>query len=538
MVSIQCAAAMATRGQERTGVSSRSQSGVYERTPTAYKICDHITECILYFSIVFAPWAFGTTNAPEIWILDAAGYLLGALLVTKWILRWRLGYAPARWLDPHPGTHAAAAQKATWLLAFLTVVILLYCVLGALNARALVDSSTGRFVYNPHTILWLPHSYDYPATWQYAAHYLAFACTFWAVRDWLLGRTSRERRFVLTDPAGAVSQSVRESIKASSEGSSRVPGELPDRLRRLLWVICINSSLLALESILQRLSGTGKLLWLLEPIWNKTEESQFGPYAYRSNAAQYLNLAWPLCLGFWSMLLRENRLRVGLRSRVGGSAHVILLPCAVLLMAAPMISTSRGGALIAVAGILTAVGILLAANLRSSRWVRIGIMVWFLAVIGLVGFLGWERLQKRLYQMFEDDSMSGRTEIYENSRRILADHQVFGVGPGAFAAVYKFYRKPGQTWEAWVHDDWLEFAITFGFVGFSFLVLVVLLIASRWFGSDGIHVPWEFMALCYVSLAGCLLHAKFDFPFQVHSIVHLFAVTSVIVFCIRRQGAP
>lgn len=529
---------MAARGQEKPGSFRKPPSGAQLRTPLSYKICDHITEGVLYFSIVFAPWAFGTTKAPETWILDAAGFLLGILLVTKWILRWRLGYGPSRWLDPDGGRRTAVAGKTTWLLAFITVELLFYCVLGALNARASIDTVTDRFVYNPHTLLWLPHSYDYPATWAYTAHYLAFACTFWAARDWLLGRTSRERRFVLTDPAGTVSPSVRESLKATSEGASRVPGELPDRLRRLLWVLCINSSLLAMEAILQRLSGTGKLLWLVQPFWNATEESQFGPYAYRSNAAQYLNLAWPVCLGFWSLLRRENRMRVGLRSRVGGSAHVILLPCAVVLMAAPIISTSRGGALIAGAGIATAVVLLLAANLRSARWVRVGIVLWFLAVIGMAGYLGWERLQQRLNHMFEDDSMSGRTEIYENSQRMLADHKVFGVGPGAFATVYKFYRKPGQVWHAWVHDDWLEFAITFGFVGLSLLVLVLLLIGSRWFASDGIHVPWEFMALLYLGFVGCLLHAKFDFPFQVHSIVHFFAITSAIAFCIRRHGAP
>ncbi len=529
---------MAEHGQNKASSFRRPQSGAPGRTPHVYKVCDQITEWVLYFSIVFAPWAFGTTKPPEIWILDATGYLLGILLVTKWVLRWRLGYAPSRWLDTQGGRLATVARNTTWMLAFLTGLLLFYCVVSALNARASIDSSTDRFVYNSHAILWLPHSFDYPATWQYAAHYLAFACTFWAVRDWLLGRTSRERRFVLTDPAGAVSPSVRESLKASSDGEARLPGELPDRLRRLLWVICINSTLLALESILQRLSGTSKLLWLVEPLWNKTEESQFGPYAYRSNAAQYLNLAWPLCLGFWSLLRRENRLRVGLRSRVGGSAHVVLLPCAVLLMAAPIVSTSRGGALVAGAGIITAVVILLAANLRSARWVRVGIMVWFLTVIGFSGYLGWQRLQLRLHRLFEDDSMSGRTQIYENSRRMLEDHKVFGIGPGAFATVYKFYRKPGQIWQAWVHDDWLEFAITFGYVGFSILVLVVLLIGSRWFASNGVFVPWEFMALSYIGLVGCLLHAKFDFPFQVHSIVHLFAVMSAIVFCIRRHGSP
>ena len=36
--------------------------------------------------------------------------------------------------------------------------------------------------------------------------------------------------------------------------------------------------------------------WLREPLWNKSADAQFGPYAYRSNAAQYFNLVWPVAL--------------------------------------------------------------------------------------------------------------------------------------------------------------------------------------------------------------------------------------------------
>lgn len=516
----------------------RGGSDASTRTPESYKICDRVTEVVIYLSVVFGPWAFGTTKSPETWILNSMGYVLGLLLMAKWVIRWRLDYKPARWSDPSNRTLTRIALNSTRLTALATIAILLYCVLSALNARASIDPDKGVFIYNTHSLSWLPHSYDFPATWVYFLHYLGFAFTFWAVRDWLLGKTSRERRFFVAEPPGAISSQVQESIRANSEGDSRAPGELPDRLRRLLWVICISGSALALEAILQRLSGTSKLLWLVVPHWNKDEAGQFGPYAYRSNGAQYLNLVWPVCLGFWSLLRKENRLHVGLRNRVGGSAHVVLLPCAVLLMAAPIISTSRGGALIAGGGIIAAVAILLSANTRSGKWIRLGILVWLTSGILMAGYLGWDRLQMRFHDLIQDDSMSGRTEIFENSRRIFEDHKVFGVGPGAYSTVYKFYRKPGQVWHAWVHDDWLEFRITFGWVGFSLILLAFLGVCSRWVASNGILVPWEFMALTYVAVFGCLAHGKFDFPLQVHSIAHLTVILCALLFCIRRHGEP
>jgi hypothetical protein len=32
------------------------------RTPKAYRICDGITEGLIYFGVVFTQWAFGTTQ--------------------------------------------------------------------------------------------------------------------------------------------------------------------------------------------------------------------------------------------------------------------------------------------------------------------------------------------------------------------------------------------------------------------------------------------------------------------------------------------
>src|SRR2546429_4492238 len=73
-----------------------------QRTPSAYRICDGITESALYFMIVFAPWSFGTTERWSIWTMNIAGYALGALLLVKRWVGWRAGYRPARWGSQRP----------------------------------------------------------------------------------------------------------------------------------------------------------------------------------------------------------------------------------------------------------------------------------------------------------------------------------------------------------------------------------------------------------------------------------------------------
>src|SRR6266404_9718235 len=293
------------------------------RTPSIHRMCDGMTEAALYFDIVFAPWAFGATERWSIWTLNVAGYVLGAMLLAKWLIRWRTGYRPARWgeaagvrnqrlevggeksevegqsseagqpgaggkiQDKEQGTrHNSGGLRATtkllnWILATLTVLILAYCLISAINARSTFLYREMAFVPHDH-IAWLPHSYDSWATWQAFWMYLGLALTFWAARDWLLGKTAGERR------ESRVGR--REAGDDSARNEATVDFNFPTRLQRLLWVVCLNGALLALEGILQRLSGTGKLLWLVQPVFNQSAEAQFGPYSYRSNAAQYLNL--------------------------------------------------------------------------------------------------------------------------------------------------------------------------------------------------------------------------------------------------------
>ncbi len=504
--------------------------------------------------IVFAPWAFGATERWSIWTMNLGGYVLGLLLAAKWWIRCRAGYLPVRWGDevrnpkseirspnPEPGqeTESSTAPETgcgdgrswrmanllTGTLATLTIVNLAYCFISAVNARSTFIYR--QMAFEPHDyVAWLPHSYDSWASWQAFWMYLALALGFWATRDWLLGKSGHERR---------ESRNAAHVVEANLPARVAHAG-LPARFRRLLWVLCLNGTALALESILQRLSGTNKLLWLVEPALNKAAESQFGPYAYRSNSAQYFNLLWPVCLGFWWNLRRASQFAARKRARLGGTSHVVLLPCGVLLAAAPIISTSRGGALVAFGGILAAAVLLLFANRRSHWLTRLGIILLLSATLGLAAFLGWEKLGKRLATIFSDD-LSGRVEIYENARQMARDLPLFGAGPGTFTWVYHLYRAHAQAeWAAYAHNDWLETRITFGWAGLAPILAMLLIVFLRWFGTGGIRADWLFVSMIWLALAGCLVHARFDFPFQICSTLALFLLLCAALFCLSKKA--
>ena len=127
-------------------------------------------------------------------------------------------------------------QFSRWLvrlLAGLTLAVLGYCLISLKNSAATYDPDLRIFTYR-HCIEWLPHTFDRHRTEFYFWMYLGLAGAFWGIRDWLLGMNKAEER----------------AIRASAEKEIPLP-VLPARLRRLLWLLCVNGALLGAEAILQ-----------------------------------------------------------------------------------------------------------------------------------------------------------------------------------------------------------------------------------------------------------------------------------------------
>jgi len=495
----------------------------------SYRVCEDLTEGLIYAMVVFGPWAFGTTQPWSIWLMNGAGYLLGVMLACKLAIRRLTVYRPPRWdngrlksLDHSTGSRLLTSPRLTAALAWLTVAILVYCLISALNASATFHREAVSFVYHRHYIKWLPHSFDSGRTWLAFWTYLGLAFSFWAVCDWLLGKSESEER--------------GRHRKPQPDGDNSAP-LLPVRLRRLLWVLALNGALLGAEGIAQRLQGAGKLLFLVQPRVNPGADAQFGPYAYRANASQYFNLLWPVCLGFWWTLHQS----LGFKRK----AHHLILAGAAVMAACPMISTSRAGALITVGIVVLAAMLLSAAQLlfasrrpqdRKARKITLACLFFFFAGALALGLaLGWKSLGPRMAHMSED--LEVRQRMYDAARPMAEDYPVFGTGPGTFETVFgQLYRTGTSTyWPAQLHNDWLETRITFGCLGSGLVVLALMVVLLRWFAPGGIHGGGRFLILIWLALAGCLVHARFDFPFQIHSIVFLFLLLCAILFTLARR---
>jgi O-antigen ligase len=496
------------------------------RTLRLYQMCDAASESIFYLMVLFSPWAFGTVQPWSIWTMNAAGYCLGLLLAVKLIIRILTGYRNARWgergseIQTDSQGPSSAQRVLTRILAVLTLVILAYCLTSALNARSTYHREAGTFVYHPF-ISWLPHSYDQSSSRLAFWNYLAMAFSFWALCDWFPGKTGAEE-------LAAHSQ--------ANDAKGRLVFLLPERLRRLLWVLSVNGGILGLEAIVQRLNGTAHLLFVMPTHDNTQALSQFGPFAYRSNAAQYFNLLWPVSLGLWWSLERAAR-RGWCDSRAFGlrSRHLILAS-AMIMAACPMISASRVGAVVAVINLAVAAVVLWSAQHKEERKTKAGIVVAVALVLGFSAWAGWDKLGPRFEKGEFETGLESRNSIYDMARPMADDCPLFGTGPATFEPLFQLYRPdPEEFWPAQLHNDWLETLITFGWLGSALILLALCIVLFHWFVARGIHAKPSLVALFWAALGGCLFYARYDFPFQVYSILFLFLLLCAALFSLSHK---
>jgi O-antigen ligase len=475
------------------------------------RLLDSVSGAVLLLMAVLAPWMLGATTRETIWALNGLGFLSGALWIAQRVICSRAS------AGPQPPVAYPGARWPMVCVSGLVIILLGYVLCSALNSKASLQYTftpgypfaSGVEIDHHESIEWLPQSHDRDRTLRAFWKYLAIVLSFAAARDWLMGASRRERR--------------------SGDGAPRFPG---DRMQWLLWTLAINAAAVSLVGMLQRLDGTQQLLWIA-PNHINGGHGAFGPFPYRSSGAQYLNLMWPLTLGFWWVLRRRNVARRSAAQRSGGDPHVLLLVLAALTAAGVVVANSRGGFLVLV-GLLVAVFALMMLWSKHQTGFKLGLVAAIVAVLGVGGWLGGEAMMAR-FRSEDLGRMSGRKLIYADTARMAQDFAVFGSGAETFAPLYYFYRKKDPEWNAYVHDDYLETRVTFGTVGFVIILMIFLAVWLVPFFGNGIPAPPEFFLLIGVAMVGILAHAKFDLPFQIYSIHSQFVLLCAVLTTLKWQ---
>jgi O-antigen ligase len=256
----------------------------------------------------------------------------------------------------------------------------------------------------------------------------------------------------------------------------------------ILWSFVTSGVAMGFVAILQKLSGTEKLLWIVETL----NPNCWGTFAYRNQAAAFLILtSIILCLLYFYYLKKS---RISKIASNNGGPHFLCLFYIFLLFASIWLALSRGG--IIIGSVLALVFFVLALSnsffynrLNSSKGTFLLFGIFFLSGALFFSQLSdWAAIQKRI-QHFEE--IKENIEIYDRTLSSKAtwdmaqDRKLFGWGAGSFRYIFPIYQKSYETiWYHWkskkrgwqgrriydyAHNYWLQFLAEYGVLGCTFL---------------------------------------------------------------------
>jgi O-antigen ligase len=234
-----------------------------------FKVCYSVRQLVLIAArvlvvviLLFAPWAFGTTERWSLAVVEISVAVAVLLTVIVGLTSRSLN-----------------ADLWHWYWGGPLVALGGYMALQALNPATHYESLTGT-VTPQRYIAWLPHTMDTVTTWATLLKYFCYGGLFWTVR--VCFPESRHVRILLT-------------------------------------ILLVSSFLVALLAILHKLSGAHDMLWIrsLPP-----GMGSFGPFINRNNYAAFMNLIIPLCPALAWVWEREAE-RKGQKSHPGYIAYVM-----------------------------------------------------------------------------------------------------------------------------------------------------------------------------------------------------------------------
>lgn len=306
------------------------------------------------------------------------------------------------------------------------------------------------------------------------------------------------------------------------------------RLRKIVSLAVIFSSLMAFFAILQRFSNSEAIYGLRVP----NQANPFGSYVNGHHFAAFLEMTIGLTLGLvFGGAMKNNR-------------RIFFLIAAVVMGMAILFSSSRGGLL----SLLGVVVFVVAANLLSRRrlagennslsegdknfrrnFAFIGggaalIVILFGAVL-MLGGDDW--LLRGIGLENQADASNGRTHFWQIAWQIFLDYPILGAGLDSFGTAFPHY----DTWNGrfrveQAHNDYLQILADAGIAGFCCVAAFIYLLFKR---------GWQIVAqertdkfrrdVGLGALAGCfgiLIHSFFDFPLRTPSNALFFLTLTVL----------
>ncbi len=285
-------------------------------------------------------------------------------------------------------------------------------------------------------------------------------------------------------------------------------------LRGIATALLFSAAFQALYGLIVLASG-------YDHIWNieKTVflDSATGTWINRNHFADYLAMALPCGAALWVVGI-PRRTSPGtswlLRTFSSeGSRNLVRLLALLIGMAGLLVSLSRAGIALGVAGVVATLWLGTRSRPPTTRVVIVCLAL-AIAVMPLAQ-LGTDALRDRFESSAEDFTSPGsRGTVWRDTFDLAAAFPVVGSGFGTFSAIYPKFRSPEvRYFYAHAHNDLLQFAAEGGAVGVLLLLALLASLGRRLFAA----LRGEYGALAIgaaVGLSAALLHSLIDFNFH------------------------
>lgn len=300
-----------------------------------------------------------------------------------------------------------------------------------------------------------------------------------------------------------------------------------DFANRLIGAIAVIGAVYAAYGI--AVLRTGQLSWLAIPSNGGMVSSTF---YNRDSYASYAGLGLIATAGLIVRLYRDEpdrsignwRFRLGSFIATTGERGAAALAGGFLILAALLLTGSRGGAISAAIGLL-AFGALdwrrrRHATDRASPVIPLALGGMLVAAVLLFGDIVGGSIEHR------GVTDPHRVEVYLITLRSILDRPLLGFGYGTFGDVFAMYRDRSidimSTWGQ-AHDTYLEVLQGLGLVGGSLLIGTVALLVARCAGG-ALRRRQDAMVPQVAVGAACLVgfHALVDFALQMQAVALTF----------------
>jgi O-antigen ligase len=315
------------------------------------------------------------------------------------------------------------------------------------------------------------------------------------------------------------------------------------RLEVLLTVILLVGFVEALYGLLVYFGGGELGLW--DP--GHSQSAVSGTYVNQNHFAGLMEMTIPAGLGLLLSFQSERVSPSGVKGWTRAMSVFILsrrgalLFCLVIMLAALILTSSRGGTAAIAIGLTVA--ILIAVSRKDSRAtaLRLAVIVISLALVAVL-WLGVGQFSRKLQTGGLD---SNRSDLREVSYAIIGDSPLIGTGLGTYRWVFPSYKDErfGGNFYEHAHNDYLEILGEQGLAGFSLLALSVVLIYVRLLRTFRQRCePLRYGAL-FAAIAGTtslLVHGLVDFNLQIPANAFYFFVLlalGMVACTVRRESA-